>query len=97
VPPLHDGDREQEHHRDAVRREHLVVALGTEQLVLARRELRAHRERCDAAEHEERRRREDVAEADRPVADVGEPTSDRARTRPRAMQEVDRRHRSDSR
>ena len=71
-PQRHDDE---EHHRRAVHREHLVVRLRGQQRVVGRRELRAHEQRLDASDHHEGERRDQVQDADALVIGGRHPAS----------------------
>ena len=73
-----DRDDDEEDHRRAVDRQHLVVRVLRQERLVRRRELRAHEQREDAAGDEEDERRRDVEDPDPLVVDGDEPARDAA-------------------
>ena len=78
----------QEDHRHPVRREQLVVLLRREQLLIGPRQLDAHDQRLDAAQHQEGERGDDVAEADLLVVDGRQPAGNAGFRLPNLIQFV---------
>ena len=73
-----DRHDDEEDHRRPVHREHLVVGVAREDVLVGPRELRAHQERDDPAGDEEDQAREDVHDPDPLVVDRREPAGEAA-------------------
>ena len=71
--PEQERHGDEEDHRRAVHRQHLVVGVAREEVLVGRRELRAHEQREHAAADEEDDRREDVEDPDALVVGRREP------------------------